>query len=179
MPLDAPGNRTPWRRDPRMALYHNISTSADTTSTTTDKTNAVLHGFLHQAKLTPETLTHQASADLLATEIGKALFTFMLRDHAELETELDRPLENLGVDSLLAIELRNWFRLNLGLDLTVLEILGAGSLRRLGGLAAGNLKVKIGGGATSTGGAMGEESGVERADAVKDVERRYLGMKAP
>ncbi|KAL4982598.1 KR domain-containing protein [Aspergillus falconensis] len=168
IPLESQGNRTLWRRDPRMALYHNMGASGAKPTNTANEDDQALDHFLQQAKLTPAILSEQASADLLAEETGKALFNFMLRDHSELDYNV--PLANLGVDSLLAIELRNWFRLKMTLDVTVLEILGSGSLRRLGDLAAKNMASKMD---------AAEASSSDKTATLRDIETRYLNMKAP
>lgn len=48
----------------------------------------------------------------------------------------------MGLDSLMAIELRRWWRIALGLDVSVLEIMGAGTLEELGKIAAEKLVSK-------------------------------------
>ena len=42
-----------------------------------------------------------------------------------------RPLANYGVDSLVAVELRNWVRAELGIEMSALEIVGARTLTML------------------------------------------------
>ncbi|KAI0538967.1 hypothetical protein GGR58DRAFT_525418 [Xylaria digitata] len=42
-----------------------------------------------------------------------------------------KPLNSYGMDSLAAVDLRNWFNVGLGIKLTTLDILNAGSLRAL------------------------------------------------
>jgi len=37
-------------------------------------------------------------------------------------------LTSIGVDSLVSIEIRNWWRRTLGMDITVLEIINAGTI---------------------------------------------------
>lgn len=49
----------------------------------------------------------------------------------------------MGLDSLVAIEMRNCWRQSLGFDVTVLEILGVGSIEQLGELAATRLHEKL------------------------------------
>lgn len=136
-PLDSPSNRTSWRRDPRMALYHNLNQSAaksasEKTADTAD--DQILECFLEQCKVEPEILDKPESIDLLSTEIGKTLFSYMLRDRSNLD--LDVPLPSLGVDSLLAIKMRNWFQRKIGVDIGVVQILNSGSLRDLGRITA-------------------------------------------
>ncbi|KAL4802595.1 hypothetical protein BDV18DRAFT_163998 [Aspergillus unguis] len=144
-PLHSPDNRISWRRDPRMALYHNMSkaNAKHTSANTNPENDHALETFLNQVKLKPEILREQASADVLGEEIGKALFNFMLRDPADLK--LDIPLTSLGVDSLLAIKLKKWFERVLEVDVAVVQILGCGGLRELGGIAAKGLIARFGG----------------------------------
>ncbi|KAL4738206.1 hypothetical protein BDV11DRAFT_216094 [Aspergillus similis] len=137
VPLDSPNNLTSWRRDPRMALYHNLNQSADKSASaniTDTADDRILECFLDQLKVEPEILGKPDSIDLLSTEIGKVLFSYMLRDRSNLD--LDVPLPSLGVDSLLAIKMRNWFQRKIGVDIGVVQILNSGSLRDLGKIAA-------------------------------------------
>jgi aryl carrier-like protein len=47
------------------------------------------------------------------------------------EVPVDLPLGQLGLDSLVAVELRNWIRRQAGVELALTRIVGAGSLRGL------------------------------------------------
>jgi aryl carrier-like protein len=62
----------------------------------------------------------------LAVELMAAQFTKILR----LETEMEpaKSLMAYGLDSLAAVELRNWVRSELEADLTTLDITNASSL---------------------------------------------------
>jgi hypothetical protein len=48
----------------------------------------------------------------------------------------------MGMDSLAAIELRRWFRQAMGLQVTVLELMGSNSMKELGGMVADKLREK-------------------------------------
>ncbi|KAI9651886.1 MAG: Type I Iterative PKS [Alyxoria varia] len=50
-----------------------------------------------------------------------------------------KPLSAYGLDSLSAVELRNWVRLEVGAELTTLEVTGAGTLTALGERVVGKL----------------------------------------
>ena len=52
------------------------------------------------------------------------------------DMDSDKPVHHYGVDSLVAIELRNWFARKLNADVAVFDILGDSSLTDLGRLAA-------------------------------------------
>ena len=73
-------------------------------------------------------------------EIGKKLFSFLLKPEEDLVTWCS--LGELGMDSLVAIEVRQWWRQIFEFDISVLEMLGMGTLDALGDHAAkGMLKL--------------------------------------
>lgn len=140
-PLSVPSNRTLWKNDPRTALYRNTE-NQDSSDAVSD--NEKLKRFLSEASADPSTLDGDESARFLAVEIGQTLFAFLMRD-AEL-LDLTSSFDRLGVDSLVSIELRNWFKHKLGFEITVLEILGSPCLLALGKFSAVQLKKKFTGG---------------------------------
>ena len=82
------------------------------------------------------------SAEFLAGQIGKQLRGFMLLTGSEEEIDMRKAPSDLGVDSLVSIEIRNWWRQMFGLEIQVLEILNAKSVRALGETAAKGLREK-------------------------------------
>ena len=82
--------------------------------------------------------------NLLAREIGLKVFNLLLKDAEDLDVDLT--LGAVGVDSLMAIELRRWWKQAFALEISVLEIMGSGTIMELGKVAAQRLKVKFGGG---------------------------------
>jgi hypothetical protein len=54
--------------------------------------------------------------------------------------EPGKPLASYGLDSLAAVEFRNWARMELGAELTTLEIMGASSLFKLGERIIGKIR---------------------------------------
>ncbi|CAG8961993.1 hypothetical protein HYFRA_00014100 [Hymenoscyphus fraxineus] len=132
-----PQNRNIWKRDPRMSIYRNLETISDVAVTSS---SSALTQFLSNARMTPSILDQRESMVFLAREIGLRLFGFLMRSEDELDISMS--LTAVGLDSLVAIEMRNWWRQNLGFDVTVLEILAADSIEQLGELAAGRLKAK-------------------------------------
>lgn len=147
MPIAADANRCIWKRDIRMGLYRNLENSGVDNA---GSGNEGLREFMTTVNSTPETLKEASSVSFLAQEIGATLFSFLMRPIEELDVK--QPLSAIGIDSLVAIELRNWSRQRLGVELSVLEILGAPSIEKLGQSAADGLLVKLGGAAATTNG---------------------------
>lgn len=140
LPITAPNNRVPWRRDPRMLVYRNVEqgAGAGTDATSGDSTSGEeLSRFLREIASNMELLRSEDAAALLAREVGKTLLGFMMR--AEGELDLDAPLATVGIDSLVSIELKNWIRRRIGVEVTVLEIVRAESLALLGETVRGKL----------------------------------------
>ncbi|ROV97139.1 hypothetical protein VMCG_07466 [Cytospora schulzeri] len=141
--LDDPHSRTSWRHNRRMGLYHNVR--AGVKEQVSD--SSALKTFLAQAREAAGDsegegiLERKESVDFLALEIGKKIHDFMLKPDEEVDTSLT--LGQIGLDSLMAIELRRWTKQALGLNMSVLEIMGSGSLRDLGGMVAAKLNEEI------------------------------------
>jgi hypothetical protein len=81
---------------------------------------------------------------LLAHEIAEKIHELMLKpldDDSKVDTGLT--LGQIGPDSLMAIELRGWLRQVFCIVMSVLEVMGSGSLLHLGGLVASTLGEKL------------------------------------
>ncbi|KAI0172149.1 fatty acid synthase S-acetyltransferase [Hypoxylon sp. FL1284] len=133
IPLSSANNRAIWRKDRRMAAYHNATTGAVDAATS----NEVLKTFLAGARADPGLLKAADAHKVLALEIGKKLFDLLLKPQEDLNTSW--PLVDLGLDSLVALELRAWWKQVFSFDISVLEMLGMGSLDALGQHAAEGL----------------------------------------
>ncbi|PMD30149.1 hypothetical protein L207DRAFT_592910 [Hyaloscypha variabilis F] len=125
VPINADNNATIWK-DLRMASYHNdVGTTTEVTASSDQ-----LKSFILAAKSDPSIISQPDTSLFLATEIGKKLFAFLLKPEEELNTKLS--LSDLGMDSLVAIEVRAWWRQTFEFDITVLEMLQMGTLDALG-----------------------------------------------
>ncbi|KAI0479863.1 hypothetical protein F4859DRAFT_529997 [Xylaria cf. heliscus] len=110
-----------WSNNP--IFQHLIMRSANPTSSD-GKTKAVAI----------KTQLQEASNDDEVYEIIKEGFLAKLQ--SSLQTDLDKPLiaigpDELGIDSLLAVDFQSWFRKELGVDVPVLKILNAPSIHDL------------------------------------------------
>ena len=135
-----PQSRCTWKRDLRMSAYRNFD--ATTSLGPSSAGNDSLKGFLSEIAANPSRLAESSSLDFLSGEIGACLCSFLQTPVEELD--VTRPLTSMGIDSLLAIEVRNWWRQTLGLEITTLEILGSDNVLGLGKVAVEGLKTKHG-----------------------------------
>jgi hypothetical protein len=127
VPLSSPESRAFWKKDRRMAVYHNSSkVTLDGAGSNSDS----LKSFLTRARSDASILKTDDTAALLAREIGKKLFSFLLKSDEDLNTSV--PLSKLGMDSLVGVEMRSWWRQTFSFDITVLELMGMGTLDALG-----------------------------------------------
>ncbi|KAK5988838.1 Fumigermin synthase [Cladobotryum mycophilum] len=99
--LNDPNTRTNWRRDRRMGFYHNFN---DDMGAEQKGSSGELAVFLSGASYNPHVLKEVSSAAFLAQEIGRKILSLMLKAEDDLDTGLT--LQQIGLDSLMAIELR-------------------------------------------------------------------------
>lgn len=140
VPLSDPENRALWKKDVRTAVFHNKATSNRSSTASSDSLNS----FIATAKSNPTLLAQPNSAHFLALEIGKKVFSFLLKSEDDLHTWCS--LSDLGMDSLVAIEVRQWWKMIFKFDISVLEMMGMGTLDALGEHAAKGLLTLFNGG---------------------------------
>lgn len=90
----------------------------------------VLKALISSAKEEPSLLKSPETAGTLAMEIGKKLCHLLLQPYDDINLKL--PLGDLGLDSLVALELRVWWKQVFAFDAKVLEMLGMALLLALG-----------------------------------------------
>lgn len=137
--LSHPENRTFWKKDLRTGVWYNIS---DGDEGKAGNGNDGFKAFLSAARNDAEVLAKPETAAYFGAEIGKQLMRLLLRPDDE-ELDITMPVQQLGLDSLVGIELRNWWRQTFGFDISVLQLLGFGTLEELGKQAANGLAKAI------------------------------------
>ncbi|KAK6853866.1 polyketide synthase [Apiospora arundinis] len=115
-------------RDVRLAAYRNKGRSC--TAVASSSSDDGLRNLLVKAKDNPELFSAPETAEVLAREIGKKLFSLILKPNQEPNIALG--LTELGLDSLVAVELRAWCKAMFAVEITVLQMLAMGTLKALG-----------------------------------------------
>ncbi|KAH8660627.1 putative polyketide synthase [Xylariales sp. PMI_506] len=139
LPLSDPRNTTSWRRDPRLSVFRNHQGGA---AQNAEEGSEGLRSFLASLPSEPERLDAPSTVTFFAQEIAKRIFAFLIQEGAEIDTS--QTLSSMGADSLVAIEIRNWWKQTLGIEVTALELADASNtMELLGALAVQRLKQKL------------------------------------
>lgn len=147
VPLQGRANHLPWSRDRRMALYHNINaTSLDKNSAAATDQNASskLLAILAKIQANPqEVLADPATVRIISEEIGRKILNMLLKPDEDEDIDIKTSLFDLGVDSLMGIEMKGWWRDVFGTEVNVLQIATAETIESLGELTVQSLRLKL------------------------------------
>jgi hypothetical protein len=132
--LSNPDSSAQLRKDVRLSVFRNTRRQVNGGSWSDG-----LRQFLNTAKANPDILSAPESAVLLAQHIGKRLLGLVLRP-VDDEIDVSLSLAQLGLDLMVAVEMRAWWKQMFGLDLSVLEMLSMDTLEALGKQAARSLQ---------------------------------------
>ncbi|KFZ17687.1 hypothetical protein V501_01603 [Pseudogymnoascus sp. VKM F-4519 (FW-2642)] len=133
-----PGNKMFWELDRRLSLLFNGDAEVFKASTGSDDKLMLFISSIEEG-LTP--VDNEQSRQFLTNAIGVQIYQFMTQPVEDVNPSIS--LKSLGVDSLITIEIRNWWRRNLGIEISVLEILDAGTIEALGEFAIQRLRAKV------------------------------------
>ncbi|EAA29886.2 hypothetical protein GE21DRAFT_5309 [Neurospora crassa] len=130
-PSGQPSLDAPLARDARFAqLKHRAVKSSSTSQSSVSATTGDLSSLLASSQSIEEAVTHTLEA------ISKKLQDiFMIADASEINPDCS-PAE-FGVDSLVAVELRNMLSMKAGSEMSIFEIMQCGSLKGLAGVVVG------------------------------------------
>jgi NADPH:quinone reductase-like Zn-dependent oxidoreductase/SAM-dependent methyltransferase/NAD(P)-dependent dehydrogenase (short-subunit alcohol dehydrogenase family)/aryl carrier-like protein len=136
--LGDPRNTVTWRLDRRMGFYHNLQ-DCDNVDKVGD--NSELRYFLKRATEDTTILAEGQNIEFLARTIGQRVLELTLKQGTNVDTTLT--LAQMGVDSLMATELRRWFRQALGLQVNILELMKPLTLLDLAEVVSEQLQAKF------------------------------------
>lgn len=128
--LSDPEVRTTWRHDRRCGFYHNVNYNVASPEARGNQ----LTKFLDNARIDTSVLHSKKAIEFLAVEIGNKILSLLLKDVQNIRPDMH--VQELGLDSLMAIELRRWWKQAFGIEISVWEITAVEKLVELGELAA-------------------------------------------
>ncbi|KAJ6199405.1 LOW QUALITY PROTEIN: polyketide synthase [Bipolaris maydis] len=129
LPLSDPANRIMWKDDRRMAYYANLDSDSNAASGATSDPTQAIRAFMKQPKI----LDQPDTSAFLARQIARKIALMLLRPLDDKEDS-----EDAGLDSLVAIEMRRWWRTTFGFDITMLQM----NTMALGDRATEGLRIK-------------------------------------
>lgn len=135
-PLADSRNAFPWRADPRISIFRNNQGSATSGS---GQEGESLRSFLLALSAQPGRLEDPDTSDLLAEKIAERVSGFLMVESDA--SNKSRTLISMGADSLVAIEIRNWWKQTFGVEVSALELADpSNTMEALGKLAVHRLK---------------------------------------
>jgi acyl transferase domain-containing protein/NADPH:quinone reductase-like Zn-dependent oxidoreductase/NAD(P)-dependent dehydrogenase (short-subunit alcohol dehydrogenase family)/aryl carrier-like protein len=108
---------------PLLRHLHTIIPSSLSSPTTATASIKPASALLQAAKSLDE------ASDIITEAIRTQLASLLVIEKENVDPS--RPIHSYGVDSLVAIEMQNWFAKGVGVNLSVMEILGANTIRNL------------------------------------------------
>lgn len=123
-------------RVPLIRQMHRIDSSTTTTTTTTNPSSSSATNTTDDAKSLFLSAPTFSSAVAVVAEAFRVKLSKVL-GIPPAEIQLQHRVESYGVDSLVAVELRNWLAKEWGAEVAVFEILGGATLEGVGGRCGG------------------------------------------
>ncbi|GKZ30879.1 hypothetical protein AbraIFM66950_010568 [Aspergillus brasiliensis] len=121
--------------DIRVSVHRNLSTSRRSALVSGD---SPLKQFLNTAAANPDVLRDVSSIEVVTSEIADMLCSIMSLRKEDMD--ITSSLTALALDSMVSVEIRRWWRQNLGLEISVLQITSVDSVRQLGVLTIDSLR---------------------------------------
>ncbi|TEA20888.1 Highly reducing polyketide synthase gloL [Colletotrichum sidae] len=134
-------NRVIWKQDPRMVLYPDENEVSDKSQREPGASG--MADFVSHLQSHPQELDAPAIIARLSREIAFKVFGFLMREVDEDGIDTSLSPSALGVDSLMTIETRNWWKHTIGAEVSVLQLTSAQSFDQLGQLAVSQLQKKM------------------------------------
>ncbi|KAL3449932.1 hypothetical protein BJX65DRAFT_305943 [Aspergillus insuetus] len=134
-PLSAPGVTPLWGgRDIRFSMYENLASKGAAVADTDDND---LKEFFHAVQHNPELLDDPETENRIMRELCS-----LITAHMSVDGSSDEEVANTPIDSLMAIEIRNWFRRKLAVEITLTEISKAGTVGGLSKITIATLRAR-------------------------------------
>jgi acyl carrier protein len=125
IPMTSPNNRVVWKNDIRMAIYHNINCAEESSNKALAEKDDVA-SLLSTASTSLSVLEDGTVVETIAKSTAASLAKFLIKEENTIQLQLS-PEKN-GIDSLVAMELRNWIRQKFSVEISVMVIIQSSSL---------------------------------------------------
>lgn len=135
--LSDPSTRVRWRRDARMAIYHNDSGGAQVQAKSNED-NAEFRALLESAADNPAILDEPQNLQILTRAIGLKIHDLMMLPPEDLDTSAS--LAAIGVDSLIVMEILSWWKTTFKFPVGTLQFLNCATIDGVGRFAASSLQ---------------------------------------
>lgn len=130
IPVPLP-EQSPAQRDVRFSALRRLPGHGNSDVSKDDPDGSPLVRLREAWKTGEKALSSTQNDELLQLVIGLASRKLMQSLGMEEDLDAARPLSSYGIDSLVAVEFRNWTREELGVEMTTLDIVGAKTLGSL------------------------------------------------
>lgn len=145
IPLEDARNSVVWKTDARMVMLRpGVSGTPDSAVEPGPSSNGLID-FISHLRSEPTDLDSPSTLTFIAREIASRLFNLLSRelDQADEDVLASVSLESLGIDSLITIEVRNWWRRTFWSQISSMQLINAGNFLQLAALAVTQLKEGI------------------------------------
>lgn len=115
--------------------FSQIANRGSKAGTATGETSVATNYAAELRKASSSDQVKEIFLDAIVTKLSKALAV------PTIDIDTGKPFHAYGVDSLLAVELRNWFGKELGADVAVFDIMAAESIAAMSATLAGQIRI--------------------------------------
>lgn len=145
IPLEDARNSVVWKRDARMVMLRPNMPGPQNSAVEPGASSNGLTDFISHLRSEPTELDSPSTLTLIAREIASRLFSLLSRelDQADEGFLASVSLESLGIDSLMTIEVRNWWKRTFCSQISSMQLVNAGNFLQLAALAITQLKEAI------------------------------------
>lgn len=145
IPLEDARNSVVWKRDARMVTLCPGGPGPQSPTAEPGPSSNGLADFILHLRSDPTGLDSPSSLTLIAREIASRLFGLLSRelDPADEVVLASVSLASLGIDSLITIEVRNWWKRTFGSQISSMQLINANNFLQLASLAITQLREAI------------------------------------
>lgn len=142
IPLEDARNSVVWKRDPRMVTLRPGASGSRGAISEPGSGSDGLTDFISRLRSDPAGLDSPSTLASIACAIASRVFSLLSRELDQTDEAFlaSVSLASLGIDSLVTIEVRNWWRRTFGFQVSSMQLMNAGNFLDLATLAITQLK---------------------------------------